>query len=208
MRLRTCVNVASVILVATAPAMMVAQAPPPPATEVGAAALAMATVPAKSPAKIKVSTPAWKDGGDIPFENTQYKGNTFPGLSWSAGPAGTKSYAIIMQDGDGARNGVPYLHWTMFNVPASTTKLAAGMTAVPTGAQYGQNYKGLNQAYLGPRTPAGPKHRYHIQIFALDNTLALDDKATYADITGALKDHVLASGELIGLGQVMTPPSN
>ncbi|MEP6765096.1 MAG: YbhB/YbcL family Raf kinase inhibitor-like protein, partial [Gemmatimonadaceae bacterium] len=196
MRLRTCVNAVSVILAASAPACLVAQAPPPPATEVGAAALAMATVPAKASAKLKVSSPAFKDGGDIPFDNTQYKANVFPGLSWSAGPAGTKSYAIIMQDGDGARNGVPFLHWTMFNVAASMTKLDAGMSAVPTGAQYGQNYKGLNQAYLGPRTPAGPKHRYHIQIFALDNTLTLDDKATYADITAAMKDHVLASGEL------------
>jgi para-nitrobenzyl esterase len=179
-------------------------APPPNATEVAAEMRALVTVPAKNGAKLTVTTPAFKDGGDIPFENTQYKGNVFPGLWWSAGPAGTMSYAIIMQDTDGrSRDGLPFLHWTMGNVPASITKLDAAMTAPPQGSAYGQNYRGANQPYLGPRTPAGPKHRYHIQVFALDTTLPADAFATYAAMTAAMKDHVLASGEVVGLGQVM-----
>jgi phosphatidylethanolamine-binding protein (PEBP) family uncharacterized protein len=58
-----------------------------------------------------------------------------------------------------------------------------------------------------PRTPAGPKHRYHIQVFALDNTLAPEALATFATLTEAMKGHVLASGEIIGLGQA-APPAN
>jgi para-nitrobenzyl esterase len=73
---------------------------------------------------------------------------------------------------------------------------------VPAGATYGPNYQGANHAYTGPRTPAGPKHRYHLQVFALDTMLAADAGATIESLTGAMKDHVLASGELIGLGQV------
>lgn len=206
MKLRGCINTVGALLLASAPMSVGAQAAPPPATEVGAAGLAMANLPAKSPTKLTVTSPAFAPGGDIPFENTQYKGNTFPGLSWSAGPAGTKTYAIIMQDGDGARNGEPFLHWTVFNIAPTTTKLDAAMSAVPTGAQYGPNYRGTNQPYLGPRTPAGPKHRYHIQVFALDASLTLDPTANYAALVAAMKDHVLASGELIGLGQQMTPP--
>jgi hypothetical protein len=34
---------------------------------------------------------------DIPIENTQYKDNVFPGLAWSAGPAATQSYVIILE---------------------------------------------------------------------------------------------------------------
>ena len=185
-----------------------AQAAPPPATEVGAAGLAMINLPAKSAAKLTVTSPAFTPGGDIAFENTQYKGNAFPGLSWTAGPSGTKTYAIIMQDGDGAgRDGMPYLHWTLFNVAPTTTKLEPGMLAAPSGAQYGPNYKGKNQPYLGPRTPAGPKHRYHLQVFALDASLTLDPAVDYATLVAAMKDHVLASGEVIGLAQQMvTPP--
>jgi len=173
---------------------------PPPETEVGIAQLALTTVPAKGGAKLTVTSPAFKNMADIPFENTQYQGNKFPGLEWTAGPVGTKSYAIIMQDTDGMMQNAPILHWTMFNI--SATKLDAGMSALPAGAAYGRNYRGADQPYLGPRTPAGPKHRYHIQVFALDTSLAADAGATYESLTTAMKDHVLASGQLIGLGQV------
>src|SRR5262245_46322915 len=73
---------------------------PPAATEVGAAQLALVNLPAKAAAKLTVTSPAFAPGADIPFENTQYRGNVFPGLAWSAGPEGTKSYVVIMQDAD------------------------------------------------------------------------------------------------------------
>jgi Raf kinase inhibitor-like YbhB/YbcL family protein len=200
-------RIAVIAALATMPAARpVAAQQPPVAVEPGAAMLALVTLPAKGGAKLTVSSPAFANGADIPFENTQYKGNIFPGLSWSAGPAGTKSYAVIMQDPDAIRNGAPILHWTMFNVPGTITKLDAAMTAPPTGATYGPNIRGANMAYMGPRTPAGPKHRYHLQIFALDAVLTLDATATYDALTAAMKDHVLASGELIGLGSAPPAP--
>jgi para-nitrobenzyl esterase len=88
----------------------------------------------------------------------------------------------------------------MFNIAG--TKLDPGMTTAPTGSTHGPNIRGANQPYMGPRTPAGPKHRYHLQVFALDTTLPADAGATLDSLTAAMKDHVLASGELIGLGQV------
>ena len=194
---------ATVGMMAFAPALS-AQAPPTP-TEVGAAQLVLLTVPAKGGAKLTVTTPAFKQMGDIPFENTQYKGNIFPGLSWSSGPAATKSYVIIMQDADAMMRGAPILHWTMLNVPASVTKLLPGMTAPPAGAANGPNMRGASQPYTGPRTPAGPKHRYHLQVFALDTQLSADAITTFDGLTAAMKDHVLASGEVVGLGQFMPP---
>src|ERR1700761_2810885 len=100
--------------------------------------------PAKNGAKLTVTTPAWKDGGDIPYENTQYRTNTFPGLKWTKGPKETQSYALIMQDTDGVIRGAPILHWTLYNIPASVTKLPAGMTpdGKPAGSSYGPNYRG------------------------------------------------------------------
>ena len=178
---------------------------PPAATEIGAELKALTLLPATGGAKLTVSTPAFADGGDIPFENTQYRGNVFPGLAWSAGPSGTRVYAVIMQDLDGMRNGAPILHWTMANIPAGVTKLDAAMSAPPAGAEYGPNIRAAAQAYLGPRTPAGPKHRYHFQVFALDTTLPADALATYPAMTESMKGHVLASGEVVGLGQVMPP---
>jgi para-nitrobenzyl esterase len=175
---------------------------PPLATEVGASQHALTNFPAVNGAKLTVTSPAFAPGGDIPFENTQYRGNKFPGLSWTAGPSGTKVYVLIMQDLDALSRGAPILHWTMVNIPATVTTLEPGFTAPPAGAQFGPNIRGANQPYMGPRTPAGPKHRYHLQIFALDTTIPQDAQATYATMTDAMKGHVLASGEVIGLGQV------
>jgi para-nitrobenzyl esterase len=183
-----------------AAAVLSAQAPPPKDPEVGIAQLALTNAPAKGNAKLTVTSPAFKNMSDIPFENTQYQGNTFPGLEWTAGPAGTKSYVVIMQDTDALRNGAPILHWTMVDIPATTTKLAAGMTEAPSGTMYGPNIRGAAQPYMGPRTPVGPKHRYHLQVFALDTSVGTESKQGYDAMLAAMKGHVLASGEVIGLG--------
>ena len=138
----------------------------------------------------------------MPFENTQYRDNIFPGLSWTKGPAATKSYAVIMQDADGVIDGKPVLHWSLFNVPAGVTTLPVGLAKLPEGANYGPDYWGPAHPYNGPQTPAGPKHRYHIQIFALDRTVSADPKVTYETLLTQMKGHVLATGQIIGLGTV------
>jgi para-nitrobenzyl esterase len=192
----TATAVAAVILSLAVSAAFAADAPSP-----GAAQLALATVPAKGTARLTVESPAFQNGGDIPFENTQYRGNVFPGLSWSHGPSRTQSYVIIMQDPDSLAEGMPILHWTMFNIPKSVTKLDAAMTEPPAGSSYGPNIRGPNHAYMGPHTPPGPKHHYHLQLFALDTTLAPNAGDSYATLTQAMQGHVLAEGELVGLGQ-------
>jgi len=162
---------------------------------------ALAEFPPRNGAHLTVSSPAFGDGGDIPFENTQYRGNNFPGLAWTAGPAETKSYAIIMQDTDVMLRGAPILHWTMYNVPAGVTKLDPGMPPAgkPAGSEYGPNARGDAQPYMGPRPPPGPKHHYHLQVFALDTVLNPDPAMTYDTLTGQMRDHILASGEVVGL---------
>ncbi|HOY78324.1 MAG TPA: YbhB/YbcL family Raf kinase inhibitor-like protein [Hyphomonadaceae bacterium] len=195
------VALAAAVLVA-APAF--AQAPPPPEVEAGKDLLATVTLSAKDGAKLTVTTPGWKDGADIDFKYTQYKGNEFPGLEWTKGPASTKSYAIIMQDTDLVMRGSPILHWSVVNIPATTTKLAAGMKPeeIPKGSIYGPNYQGAGKPYLGPRTPPGPKHRYHIQVLAIDTVLPADfAPKSYAELIEPLKGHVVASGDVVGLGQ-------
>jgi para-nitrobenzyl esterase len=89
----------------------------------------------------------------------------------------------------------------MFNIPAKVTSLPAAMTEPPAGSTYGPNIRGPNHAYMGPHTPPGSKHHYHFQVFALDATLAPEAGADYEALTAAMKGHVLAAGELVGLGQ-------
>ena len=182
---------------AIAPAF--AQAPPAP-TEINASKLALTLYPAKDSKALKVTSPAFKEMGDIPFENTMYRGNVFPGLEWSKGPKGTQSYVLIMQDPDADAHGQPILHFTLFNIPAGLTKLDAGMTASPAGSMYGPDMRGAMRPYVGPRPPPGPKHRYHFQVFALDTILQGDPAMTWDQMKAQIAGHVLASGQLIGLG--------
>jgi Raf kinase inhibitor-like YbhB/YbcL family protein len=192
-------------LVAAIAAPAVAQTPAPnPALVAAQARQALVELVTKDAKKLTVSTPAWKDGADIPYENTQYRTNTFPGLTWTKGPKGTLSYALIMQDTDGQMRGAPILHWTLYNIPSSVTKLEPGMKpdGNPGGSSYGPNYQGNAKPYLGPRTPAGPKHHYHLQILALDTVIQADSAITYDQLAAQMKGHVLAAGETVGLGSV------
>ena len=160
--------------------------------------LARAAVPAKSPTALTVTSPAFKEGGKIPLQNTQYGANLFPGLAWNKGPHGTKSYVVVVQ-GDPVAGSATSIHLTLFNIAANTIKLSAGMQDTPKGATYGPNVHGLNQAYAGPHPHTGAEQRYHLQVFALDTTLSAGSKLDFPALESAMKDHVLASGELVGV---------
>lgn len=185
------------------PAAACAQAPTP-------WPLAITEAPAKGGAKLGVSSPAFKEGGAIPLANSQYGENKFPGLSWSGVPAGAKSFAVIMQDTDPPARYtfmVTILHWVQFNIPAATTTLPADNAMPVSGAAFGANMTGKPAPYAGPHPPAGgPVHHYHFQVFALDSALPLTDGAKLADVTAAMKGHVLASGETIGTYQGPAKP--
>ena len=128
--MRLCISSATVLaLLGLSVARPASAQQPPPATEVGASQLAIVNLPARTAGKLTVTSPAFAMLGDIPFENTSYRGNVFPGLAWTRGPAATRSYAVIMQDGDALARGAPILHWTMVNIPATVTQLDAGTIA-------------------------------------------------------------------------------
>jgi para-nitrobenzyl esterase len=172
---------------------------PPPAAPVG---LAIEVFPARGGAnKLAVTSPAFKDQGDIPFENTMYRGNVFPGLKWTHGPYGTRSFVVIMQDADVHFRGGPLLHWSMYAIAGGLSRLEAGMTAPPPGASFGPNVRGPDRPYMGPHTPPGPKHHYHFAVFALDRDIPVEPGLTYDALAADISGHVLASGEVVGLAQ-------
>lgn len=130
-----------------------------------------------------------------------------PPLSWTAGPQGTKSYAVIMQDlpADGAQPA--YLHWAMYDIPAGTKTLPPH---IPVGASVAA-VKGATQldnsqnkpGYLPPGPPrvsipvslAGGENElnvYTIQVFALDQVLG--PVTNFEGLVDAMKGKVLAYG--------------
>ena len=81
------------------------------------------------------------------------------------------------------------------------------MAAPPAGASYGPNIRGANQAYTGPRTPAGPEAPLPLSGLRARHDAPRRRARELRAMTEAMKGHVLASGEVIGLGQV-APPAN
>jgi para-nitrobenzyl esterase len=201
---------ASLVAVFATAEVAVAEAPPPAPVAAAAAYVAIGLLPAKAGKRLKVSSPAFTEGGDVPFENTGWRGNVFPGLKWSKGPSGTRSYVVVLQDADALLGGKDaILHWTMYNIPANVTALAPGMISPPLGAVAGPNRNGPSGRYLGPRTGAGPKHRYPYQVFALDVAIPPDPELSWPALKAAMTGHVLASGQTVGLGQLdpTAPPA-
>ncbi len=162
--------------------------------------LAVHSLATPSIAHLTVTTPSFADGVEIPKENTQYGGNIFPGLEWTAGPQGTQSYAVIVQ---GQRTNDPHaissIHLVVFDIPAAVTQLDKGMTAVPDSAVFGPNVHGPHQAYVGPHAHPDATNGYHFQVLALDTTLPPSDTVQYDTLIAAMRGHVLAVGDVVGI---------
>ncbi len=174
---------------------------------IGIAMSMVAAAPAAK--KLKVTSPAFKEGGTIPDANVYSGfgctgGNTSPALEWTGAPDGTKSFAVVVYDPD-APTGVGFFHWSLVDIPAATTKLDAGAgdpakdnAKRPAGATLGYTDFGKT-GYNGPCPPPGKPHRYEFTVYALDtDKLGVDGTATGAMVRFMLKQHTLAEGTLTG----------
>jgi Raf kinase inhibitor-like YbhB/YbcL family protein len=142
-------------------------------------------------ATLQVSSPSFPANGMIPSKYTCEGASTSPAISVRGIPAGTKSLALTVFDPDAPGGGM--LHWIMWNIDPSTIDIAENSAP---GTQ-GKNGKGDNR-YTGPCPPTGT-HHYHFTVYALDNRPDLDQSLGLAQLQDAMKGHILASGELIGL---------
>ena len=90
------------------------------------------------------------------------------------------------------------MHWVLYDIPASTTKLPenAAKSGLPAGAMQGSNDWG-KQTYGGPCPPIG-RHHYHFKLYALDTQLKGLKNATKAPLEKAMQGHTLDNTQLIG----------
>ncbi|MBI1904584.1 MAG: YbhB/YbcL family Raf kinase inhibitor-like protein [Planctomycetia bacterium] len=157
---------------------------------------------------IEVTSTAFAAGQPVPRKHTGDGVDHSPPLSWSAGPAGTKSWALICDDPD-APTPEPWVHWLIYNLPAGTTSLPENVAATPTlgapaGAAQGKNSwgSGRTNGYRGPAPPPGHGvHHYHFKVYALDAELNLKPGLDKKALLAAMKGHVLDEGELVGTYQ-------
>ena len=149
------------------------------------------------PSALTVTSPAFENGAAIPARFSCSGADLSPELSWSAGPSGTKSYALIMDDPDAP--GGTFVHWVLYNFKAADH---SGRVTLPEaasgGAAEGQNSFGKS-GYGGPCPPPGKPHHYRFQVYALNRELdGLSSAATADQLRAAFKGSVLAEGTLTG----------
>jgi hypothetical protein len=123
-----------------------------------------------------------------------------PELLWSAPPAQTRSLALVVTDLD-SLFGYRFVHWVAYDIPPGQRELPAGFAAQRTpggGIERGSNDDG-HDGYVPPCPPGGRSHRYEFVVYALD-TMANTPGLTKAALFAAIRSHVLAKGELVGLG--------
>lgn len=152
---------------------------------------------------LSVSSGAFADGQPMPAIYSAYEQDANFPVAWSAGPANTKSYALIMEDPDSKSPPLPVIHWVAWNIPANVTVLHEAVAKQDQLADIAGMRQGPNQSgaigFKGMRPPQGdPPHHYHVQVFALDTKLAIPVRATRDDLVKAMQGHVLAKGELVG----------
>ena len=149
-----------------------------------------------------LSSSAFAPGGAIPKRYSCDDANVSPPLVWSGAPAGTKSFALIVDDPDAPDPAAPkrvYVHGVLYDIPATVAELAEGEARASSvsGAHDGLN-DDKGRGYTGPCPPIG-RHRYFHKLYALDALLGdLGAEALKADVERAMAGHVLATAELMG----------
>jgi Raf kinase inhibitor-like YbhB/YbcL family protein len=132
----------------------------------------------------------------FPRENTNFgtapNQNISPPLAWTGAPAGTMSYAIAFID----LTNNNFVHWVLWNIPASVTSLAAGIdrtTAMPNppggGAQQASAGSGANDHGFFGSGACG--NVYEFTIYALSVPTFSPTSAT---------NQTMVRTQLVGLG--------
>ena len=147
---------------------------------------------------LTLTSSAFPPGGTIPKKHTCDGPDVSPALNWTDPPAGTQSWALIMDDPDAPVG--TWVHWVLYDLPAAARALPENVPKqeqLPDGSRQGRN-DFRRTGYGGPCPPAGPAHRYFFKLYALDVKLGLRAGATKADVERAMQGHILGQAELMG----------
>ena len=145
-----------------------------------------------------LTSTGFTEGAPIPAKFACAGANVSPELTWTAGPAGTQSYAVVLTD---KSNNL--IHWVIWDIPASVTGLPENVqkTATPPappGAKQVKSYDNNTVGYLGPCPPN--QHTYELAVWALDvATLPnVTTASTRSEVFAEIQNHDLGSAKLTG----------
>lgn len=141
---------------------------------------------------MRLSSPAFVEGGLIPWRYAAPNANELPPLHIEDVPGTARSLALILEDVDSPLGTVT--HWLAWNIQPETRSLDA--VNLPEGCRIGTDSFG-KVGYLGPIPPEG-RHHYRFFVLALDIVLALEKGATRPALERAMEDHILDRAAVSG----------
>ena len=148
---------------------------------------------------LELTSDAFFNGQSVPAKYACTGTNVSPALMWNDPPAGTQSFALIMNDPDAPMG--TWVHWVLYNISAVASSLhedlpVTGKNIDPEAIFVGKNSSG-KIGYDGPCPPSGT-HRYYFKLYALDTLISLLPGATKEQVLKEMDGHILAQGELMG----------
>lgn len=130
-----------------------------------------------------LTSPEVEDGGNLPADYTgDGSGATLP-LEWRGAPAGTKSYALIMDHLAPGNEMKSY--WVMWDIPAGTTSLPKNVKGV---GKLGVGFKG-EEGYEPPHSQGPGEKTYVLHVYAL----SAEPKPTGTGRGGVTREDLLAA---------------
>jgi len=142
--------------------------------------------------KLRLETPAFQEGGEIPTKFSCEGADVSPALAWRGVPPGARELALVMEDPDAGG----FVHWTVLGIEPETSRVREGQ--VPAGAVETENSFG-ERGWGGPCPPEGVEpHRYVFALYALRRRLGLGRDASPDEVREGLANAGLARGTLTG----------
>jgi Raf kinase inhibitor-like YbhB/YbcL family protein len=143
---------------------------------------------------MKITSPAFENNQEIPEKYTCQGENINPPLELGEVPANAQSMVLIVDDPDAPAG--TWTHWVVYNIPKDTEKIESGIK--PPGIEAVTSFG--KPGFSGPCPPSGT-HRYFFKVFALDNLFRIGNDSNRTTVEAAMQNHILSSGELVGLYQ-------
>jgi Raf kinase inhibitor-like YbhB/YbcL family protein len=143
-------------------------------------------------------SPDFANGANIPRVFSCEGEDRSPTLEWTNAPAGTKTFALIVDDPDAPS--VTWVHWVIYNIPGTAHGLSAGVEKkdqLADGSRQGRN-DFRKTGYDGPCPPPGKAHRYFFKLYAVSTELTLAPGAKKYELESAMGPSVLAQAEWMG----------
>ncbi|MCF7787690.1 MAG: YHYH protein [Prosthecobacter sp.] len=148
--------------------------------------------PAAAGGGFVLTSPEVEDGGNLPADYTGDGGGATLPLEWKGAPAGTRSYALIMDHLAPSNEMKSY--WVMWDIPANVTSLPKNVKGV---GRLGVGFKG-EIGYEPPHSKGPGAKTYVLHVYALsaEPKIASASGVNREALLAAIEGKILAKADL------------